>query len=83
MKQVIILFFFIASFSAIAQNEKKETRVSKTEVSIAGEQFFINGQPTFKGRTYNGMKVFCEPANRFFSFSFSAHRKSFFLILWF
>jgi hypothetical protein len=26
-------------------------------VSIVGEQFFITGQPTFKGRTYNGMKV--------------------------
>ncbi|GAA4469851.1 hypothetical protein GCM10023189_57500 [Nibrella saemangeumensis] len=29
----------------------------KTTVSIAGEQFYINGQPTFKGRTWNGHTI--------------------------
>jgi hypothetical protein len=29
----------------------------KTEVSVRGEQFFINGEPTYKGRTWQGKKV--------------------------
>ena len=29
----------------------------KTVVSIAGQAFHINGQPTYPGRTYNGMKI--------------------------
>lgn len=31
--------------------------VGGTEVSIRGEQFFINGRPTYAGRTYKGMKI--------------------------
>lgn len=29
----------------------------QTMVSIRGEQFFINGRPTYAGRTFNGMKI--------------------------
>lgn len=29
----------------------------KTEVSIVGEEFYLNGQPTFKGRTWKGHKI--------------------------
>ena len=29
----------------------------KTEVTIRGNQFFINGQPTYRGRTYKGHKI--------------------------
>jgi len=29
----------------------------RTEVSIRGEQFLINGEPTYKGRVYNGLKI--------------------------
>jgi len=29
----------------------------KTEVSIRGDMFYLNGQPTYKGRTYQGRKV--------------------------
>ena len=29
----------------------------KTEVTIRGDQFFINGQPTYRGRTYQGHKI--------------------------
>jgi hypothetical protein len=36
-----------------AQNKQKR----KTEVTIVNEEFYINGEPTFKGRTYNGMKI--------------------------
>jgi hypothetical protein len=28
-----------------------------TEVSIRGEQFIVNGEPTYKGRTWNGHKI--------------------------
>jgi hypothetical protein len=28
-----------------------------TEVSIQGVQFFVNGEPTYKGRTWNGYKI--------------------------
>ncbi|MGE0886235.1 MAG: hypothetical protein AB7P14_22090 [Blastocatellales bacterium] len=29
----------------------------RTTVSIRGEQFFINGKPTYAGRSYNGLKI--------------------------
>lgn len=29
----------------------------RTEVSIRGDQFFINGKPTYAGRSYKGMKI--------------------------
>ncbi|EDY96552.1 hypothetical protein BACPLE_00995 [Phocaeicola plebeius DSM 17135] len=31
--------------------------VHKTEVSIVGEEFYINGKPTFEGKTWRGMKI--------------------------
>ena len=30
---------------------------SKTVVTIRGDQFYINGQPTYKGRMWNGHKI--------------------------
>src|SRR5215510_3015089 len=32
-------------------------QATATEVSIHGNQFFINGKPTYPGRTYKGMKI--------------------------
>src|SRR5664280_2237828 len=29
----------------------------RTEVSIRGEQFFLNGKPTYAGRSYHGLKI--------------------------
>lgn len=29
----------------------------RTEVSIQGDRFLLNGKPTYPGRTYNGMKI--------------------------
>jgi hypothetical protein len=34
-----------------------QQRQSKTEISIVGEQFFINGNPTFPGRYWLGNKI--------------------------
>jgi hypothetical protein len=31
--------------------------VRRTEVSIRGEQFFIDGKPTYAGRSYRGLKI--------------------------
>jgi hypothetical protein len=31
--------------------------VRRTEVSIRGDQFFLNGKPTYAGRVYQGMKI--------------------------
>jgi hypothetical protein len=31
--------------------------VRRTEVSIRGDMFFINGRPTYEGREHNGMKI--------------------------
>jgi hypothetical protein len=42
--------------------EKRGTRpttdqVRRTEVSIRGDMFFINGRPTYEGREYDGLKI--------------------------
>src|SRR5262249_14182501 len=37
--------------------EKPKVPRRQTSVTIRGEMFFINGQPTYKGRTWNGKKV--------------------------
>lgn len=34
-----------------------QTRRGQTEVSIAGDTFLINGQPTYQGRYWNGHKI--------------------------
>ncbi len=33
------------------------TPLRKTLVSIVGDQFYLNGEPTYKGRTWNGHKI--------------------------
>jgi len=33
------------------------TAAPKTEVSIRGDQFYINSKPTYRGRTFKGMKI--------------------------
>jgi hypothetical protein len=39
-----------------AQDRAKQPR-RRTAVAIRGEMFYINGQPTYNGRTWNGKKV--------------------------
>jgi hypothetical protein len=57
MKQAALLFPLFFTFIAHTQDNTKEKRKSKTEVTVVGEQFYINGEPTCKGRMYNGMKI--------------------------
>ena len=33
------------------------TANSQTEVSVRGNQFFINGKPSYAGRSYKGLKI--------------------------
>src|SRR5688572_33413310 len=42
----------LAPVPASAQTPKR-----KTEVSIRGDQFFINAQPTYRGRVWQGKRV--------------------------
>src|SRR5665811_1238979 len=48
---VAIIFILIFSFTT------KTHFAPETKVSIKGEKFFINGSPTFEGRTWKGFSV--------------------------
>lgn len=56
-KYLIILVALVSAQYGVTQVNPVEKRVSKTEVTIVGDQFYINGEPTFKGRTYEGMRI--------------------------
>lgn len=53
MKFIKLLLLSIAVFFAISFSAKK----NKTIVSIKGNQFYINGELTYKGREWNGHKI--------------------------
>jgi hypothetical protein len=46
---VVVLALFQFCGSADISNQQREM---KTEVTIVGQQFYINGEPTYKGRTW-------------------------------
>lgn len=52
LRQFTLILLSIFWLTAAAKPPKR-----KTKVSIVGEQFYINGQPTFKGRVWNGYKI--------------------------
>lgn len=49
---VVVILGTVAAFAPWARGADR-----KTEVSIAGEAFLINGRPTCEGRTWNGHKI--------------------------
>jgi hypothetical protein len=51
MKLKLILFFLACAFISFSMNERK------TRVTITGNQFFINGELTYKGRYWKGNKI--------------------------
>jgi hypothetical protein len=53
------LLLLPAAFTGFAMPavESANAPARKTEVSIRGAAFLINGEPTYKGRTWNGKKV--------------------------
>ena len=64
VKTVLLLNVWIAlsgvarwDLIAAAMPENSTTPSRHTLLSIVGEEFYINGQPTYKGRTWNGHKI--------------------------
>ncbi len=53
--KIIFTFLLIAIFATSCTNEKKFKPT--TNVTIKGDKFFINGKPTFSGRTWNEVSV--------------------------
>jgi hypothetical protein len=55
MKQFLFLFVIIVLSPGWALAQPQNNR--HTQVSIHGEDFYINGQPTYAGRTWNGHRI--------------------------
>jgi hypothetical protein len=51
MKLLLLFIFLVCTFSSFSLNEKR------TIVTITGDQFFINGELTYKGRYWKGNKI--------------------------
>lgn len=54
LKVILVALILAAGSAPVIAGQAPHTR---TTVSIAGEAFHINGQPTLKGRTWRGMRV--------------------------
>lgn len=52
-KSMLISFIFMSLFIISCSTIKN----NKTEVSIVGDEFYVNGKPTFEGKTWRGMKI--------------------------
>jgi hypothetical protein len=52
---LLLPFAFLVATAPAVEPAKVVAR--KTEVSIRGAAFLINGEPTYKGRTWNGKKI--------------------------
>lgn len=51
------LLFTILFFSAVSSAPAAPSPWRKTSVSIVGDEFYLNGQPTYQGRSWNGHKI--------------------------
>jgi hypothetical protein len=47
----------IAGAASMAQSLPAQSPRRRTEVTIDGDRFLLNGKPTYAGRTYRGMKI--------------------------
>lgn len=60
MPRLLFVGLFLLSthhaFASLAKSQEKP-RASQTEVTIQGDSFYINGKPTYAGRTWNGHKI--------------------------
>jgi hypothetical protein len=57
MRTAILLPVLALVAALPAQPATIQPKARKTEVAIRGDAFLINGEPTYKGRTWNGKKV--------------------------
>jgi hypothetical protein len=48
---------FLFTAPAVALAVSPLMAAAKTSVAIQGDRFFINGRPTYEGRTYQGLKI--------------------------
>ncbi len=53
----VINGFFARLAAAVGPQPGEKTVERKTEVSIRGDAFLINGRPTYQGRTWEGKKI--------------------------
>ena len=56
MKKIFLLTCLVFVLQSI-NAQKKQFYKRKTVVSIVGNQFYINGEPTFKGKYWNGFSI--------------------------
>ncbi len=54
---LLILAFALFSGSALVTSAAAPTSPRKTTVTIEGDKFFLNGQPTYAGRTWKGKTI--------------------------
>src|SRR5262245_10788883 len=57
IKQFCLLLGILLSVPHADSAEKAAPPARKTTVSIVGDQFFINGKPTYQGRSWRGHKI--------------------------
>lgn len=46
-----------AATAALATHPEPLLALTRTEVAIRGDQFFLNGEPTYKGRSFEGKRI--------------------------
>lgn len=52
MKQIVLIALLLAAFNLSAPAQTR-----KTVVTIQGDEFYVNGRPTYEGRTWKGNKI--------------------------
>ncbi len=57
LRRTITFWTLCCALVAAISRADNPSPTRKTEVSIRGEQFFINGHPTYAGRTWRGHKI--------------------------
>jgi hypothetical protein len=57
MRICSLLFLIVASVTSGGPATGQDSSIRKTDVSISGDAFHINGMPTYAGRTWQGKKI--------------------------
>ena len=55
--RLVLPFLLLAGCASAAGDREDTPRPRRTEVSIRGDRFLINGRPTYAGRSWNGRPV--------------------------
>ncbi len=57
MRRTIAPLLIVSIAAAVLATEPAKETARKTTIAIKGEAFLINGEPTYKGRTWNSKKI--------------------------